>query len=677
MSSPPSTVSDVQQKAQDENPMINQLDQVALSPPQTFSVQTPVLQHSTILDNEDHGHDQDDEEAVTSKYPYLSPDGEAPRRILSSHSLIGENIDDETTPASFRRTSSGFDSELSPFTPTSQEDDSDNGFGVNITNNSITPPLSIQEPPASLSPPLFTTYRSSDSVAESSLKEPVFHQPSPQFHHLQPRTHMIPSIGYGRNHNRVQPSSSSVDATLRAASEKLSVATAGTVFNQHTSSNNSHSLGMGKPFLRPPRAPQSSSLQSSPYRNGPEQLSTLEVARLANSTNTNSGTGGAGHSRVPTDSTNFTFMSALTDATAEYGMPRRRTKSLDETQDTVTRGGDKRRKGPQQNGGNTKRIGRGTPVATEHSTSGVSLPGSILQPILSEGENTPPISILASNLKKPLPAVGQPTLIPSTSSVTEGMCTPIARIEESVLFPPTRSVPRSSLSVSEGMSNDTLSEIRMGLPRITLSPRSSIGDRSPLPPFLHPQIFENNFTEKKVNDAGGKNDSRHPSPSLEATSGSASLMGNGQTRQRHLADSPEAIDVIQNTEKRSILVRMVMNTESFYAASLVMLLVAFGIDLRSLIASLRGVFVGVAILLSTLGQKQLQVSLNFEITLFIDWHCLFSTNSMTPLLFLWSNHVGNSFDPLLQGISCWRSNKLHQHGDKRELSRHPVDRARS
>ncbi|KAG7351927.1 mechanosensitive ion channel [Nitzschia inconspicua] len=511
-------------------------------------MQTPVLQYSGRGDSESDDHHQNDQDYVTPN-AYLSPDGETPRRILSSHSLIGEDIDDETTPASFRRTSSGFDTDLSPFTPTSQEEDCNGGFGVN-KNDSITPPFSIQEPPASLSPPLFTTYRSSDSITESSLKEPIFNA-SPQSHRLEPRTHMYQPIGIGLSRKHKPHISSSVDATLHAASEKLSVVSAGSTFNQN------NNVGNGRIFPRPPRAPHSSSQQSSPYRNGPQQP-IFDVARLADSGNSNNASGGAGHSRVPTDSTNYTFLSALTDATAEYGMPRRRTKSLDEGHDTINRGSDRR---VGQSRGGIGKDGRGTRAALEHGLGGGSLSVSILQPILSEEVSAPPLSIFASNLKKPTPELAQPILPASSASITEGMGVPLAPMGGSVLFPPSISAPIASSSVAEGLSHGSGSQLD-GFPRATFNPRAEALNSSPPPPFLSPRTFDTfpgkelYGEEKELEERLG---TRHP-PSLEATSETTSLECNEQPKQYQLSDvmkssrelSDES-DVIQSIESSQMI----------------------------------------------------------------------------------------------------------------------------
>ncbi|KAG7366030.1 mechanosensitive ion channel [Nitzschia inconspicua] len=509
-------------------------------------MQTPVLQYSGRGDSESYDHHQNDQDDVTPN-AYLSPDGETPRRILSSHSLIGEDIDDETTPASFRRTSSGFDTDLSPFTPTSQEEDCNGGFGVN-KNDSITPPSSIQEPPASLSPPLFTTYRSSDSITESSLKEPTSNA-SPQPHRLQPRTHMYQPSGIGLSRNHKPHNSSSVDATLHESSEKLSVVSAGTTFNQN------NNVGNGRIFPRPPRAPHSSSQQSSPYRNNPQQP-IFDVARLADSGNSNNASGGAGHSRVPTDSTNYTFLSALTDATAEYGMPRRRTKSLDEGHDTMNRGSDRR--GGQNRGG----IGKdGTRAALEQSLGGGSLSVSILQPILSEEVSAPPLSIFASNLKKPTPELAQPILPASSASITEGMGIPLVPMGGSVLFPPSISAPMASSSVAKGMSHGSGRQLDE-FPRATFNPTALAFDSSPSPPFLSPRTFDTfpgkelHGEEKELEERLG---TRHP-PSLESTSETTSVGCNGQPKQYQLSDvmksSRELSDesnVIQSIESNQMI----------------------------------------------------------------------------------------------------------------------------
>ena len=352
-------------------------------PPSSAFTQTPTLPLPQLQPSDD--------DFVTRTPPnnnrssYLSPDnnnyftnehnsggngnGDGVRRILSSHSLVGEDIggyDDmiedptATSPASFHRTTSGitFDADLSPFTPTSQgennylgdydDDDDDNN---NNRTNSITPPLSIQKTPASLSPPLFTNYRSSDSIASSSIDK-VIHTPTQAQHQrLQPRTtqqqqHLQSSVLL--NYTSVSAPNS--------ISGQHSVASAGPPTGGGTGGGGSGTAGGGgrQSFrARPPRAPtttvqQPSSLPSSPaaaaatatkHRNNTNQLQPQlqpqqqpllfdGVGRIEQQQQGQHGH----HTRVPTDGTNFTFLSALTDFTGDYGgLPRRRTMSWDDT----------------------------------------------------------------------------------------------------------------------------------------------------------------------------------------------------------------------------------------------------------------------------------------------------------------------------------------------------------
>jgi hypothetical protein len=419
---------------------------------------------------------------------YLSPDGDTPKRILSYHSLLGEGIDyDDVTPA--REISSGaFDADLSPFTPTSSQGEEQ----AATTTSSITPPRSIQEPPKSLSPPLFTTYRSSDSVSEGggSLGQPKVPKPH-VMQLLQPRTHLQQSLG-----GLMVPSSNkynhSSDSALMPSSGQLSVASAGGT--------------AGGRSRRPPRVPQQfSSLQSSPLvgshthnnahnnnnssssSNNNNNNNNTNNANLTSSRNqpvmelgrqTDSQSGGgppSGHNRIPTDSTNFTFLSALTDdGTGEFLGPRRRTLSWDNGNDyhqqhrtiATTGGGDRSK---VSGTGSTAHRGGGRGGSTRGSTpaaagptavekSPLSLPVSLLQPILNSNNEeasvplAPPVSILASNLRKAPPSSA---FASSSSSVTEGMLRKSAAITPpsfSFLHQP-HLIPSSSSSVTEGMSN--------------------------------------------------------------------------------------------------------------------------------------------------------------------------------------------------------------------------------
>ena len=120
---------------------------------------------------------------------------------------------------------------------------------------------------------------------------------------------------------------------------------------------------------------------------------------------------GRGHKRTSTDATNYSFLSALTDASGgEYTAPRRRTLSWDHN-------GDSKR------GGN---------ALESKSLSGQPTSGSILQPILLPADlidSRPPMSISTSNLQKALPIAPVPsattptrpqskaTLLPAPSSL--------------------------------------------------------------------------------------------------------------------------------------------------------------------------------------------------------------------------------------------------------------------
>jgi hypothetical protein len=272
--------------------------------------------------------------------------------------------------------------------------------------------------------------------------------------------------------------------------------------------------GGGRPSsfrARPPRAPtttaqqqhQPSSLPSSPAAVAPKHKNSNLQPQAAQPQQQQQpllfdGVGrieqqqhGHGHNRIPTDGTNFTFLSALTDFTGDYGLPRRRTMSWDDTHNTShhARSGAATRTAGHRNGNNntttnnhrntTASAGRGAtttgsvtgvaanPTASAYESSptgGNSLPASILQPILMEGESnavvTPPVSILASNLKKPTPSFQSS----SSASVTEGMLIPSSGNDNDDInhgplrpfgFPSTTLVPRSSSQMDDGPQNST------------------------------------------------------------------------------------------------------------------------------------------------------------------------------------------------------------------------------
>lgn len=112
---------------------------------------------------------------------------------------------------------------------------------------------------------------------------------------------------------------------------------------------------------------------------------------------------GRGHKRTSTDATNYSFLSALTDASGgEYTAPRRRTLSWDQNGDSK----------------------RGGTALESKSLSGQPTSGSILQPILlpAELDSRPPMSISTSNLQKalpiaPVPSAATPTRPPSKSTM--------------------------------------------------------------------------------------------------------------------------------------------------------------------------------------------------------------------------------------------------------------------
>jgi hypothetical protein len=468
-----------------------------------FATRTPPSNRNSYLSPDDNHYNE-----------YSGDNGGGVRRILSSQSLVGEDIggyddimeDPTTTTAGFHRTTSAitFDADLSPFTPTSHGDNNgdDDDDGCLNNRNSITPPLSIQKTPVSLSPPLFTNYRSSDSIASSSVDRPISQQQQPhtptqaQHHQLQPRTHL----------QTYMISNSSAGAP-NYISGQHSVASAGPP-------TGGGGGGGGRPSsfrARPPRAPttttqqQPSSLPSSPAAAAPKHKNSNlqpQAAQPQQQPLLFDGVGrieqqqhghGHGHNRIPTDGTNFTFLSALTDFTGDYGLPRRRTMSWDDAHNinhhARSGGGTTARTAGHRNSNNnnttsnhrntTESAGRGAtttgnvtgvaanPTASAHESSptgGNSLPASILQPILMEGESnavvTPPVSILASNLKKPTPSFQSS----SSASVTEGMLIPSSGNDNDDInngplrpfgFPSTMLVPRSSSQMDGGPQTST------------------------------------------------------------------------------------------------------------------------------------------------------------------------------------------------------------------------------
>jgi hypothetical protein len=265
-----------------------------------------------------------------------------------------------------------------------------------------TPPGSIQGPGIlSLSPPLLTTYSSSTNGRENYIS------PQP---HQQSRQSMY-------QHHSTQEES-----------PQLSLPTTPTA---------------QLPRSRPPRGPQ---LPSSEV--GGNNSGHIVFPRPITSIGLESGSGpgpGGGHTRTPTDATNYSFLSSLTDMDASNGgggggrvdctLPRRRTLSWD----------------------NNVGIGAGAAAGTapvgSNSLGGISLPGSILQPILRKEEETectvrPPMSIWASNLRKvsPPPARTSPrrALVPPSLPSREHLHPFLGNLQQNSSSPPNLTIACSS-----------------------------------------------------------------------------------------------------------------------------------------------------------------------------------------------------------------------------------------
>ena len=349
-------------------------------------------------------------------------------RVLSSNSLLGliglegEDSEDVSTTASNNITNTNYagpvmeenqlggggggggkeeeiNVELSPSTRNSQQD-------LDDITLMTTPPGSIQEPGIlSLSPPLLTTYSSSTNGPENYISL----QP-----HQQSRQSMY-------QHHSTQEES-----------PQLSLPTTPTA---------------QLPRSRPPRAPQ---LPSSEV--GGNNSGHIVFPRPITSIGPESGSGagpgpGGGHTRTPTDATNYSFLSSLTEMDAsnlggggggrgiDCILPRRRTLSWD------------------NNVGNGACAAAGAAPVGSNSLGGISLPGSILQPILRKEEETectvrPPMSIWASNLRKvsPPPAKTSPrrALVPPSLPSREKIHPFLGNLQQNSSSPPNLTLACSS-----------------------------------------------------------------------------------------------------------------------------------------------------------------------------------------------------------------------------------------
>ncbi len=305
-----------------------------------------------------------------------SPDDSSlPRRIQSTHSLLGlagleghEESDDEISMGEISVVTEEqeiMDIEVSPTTAASPAENQD----LEDRTCNTTPPGSVQEPGIlSLSPPRLTTY-SLGSVTSASVTESFVLQPRPiqatqrQNHlpHESPRFPPSPKVQQPQLQSQPQPRS------------------------------------------RPPRAPHHHS--TNPSGNNSVSGGPLLVPRaiMGAGPDSASSVSGREHKRTSTDATNYSFLSALTDASGgEYTAPRRRTLSWDQNGDSK----------------------RGGHALESKSLSGQPTSGSILQPILLpvELDSRPPMSISTSNLEKaspiaPVPSAATPTRPPSKSTM--------------------------------------------------------------------------------------------------------------------------------------------------------------------------------------------------------------------------------------------------------------------
>jgi len=298
---------------------------------------------------------------LTKRVDALYPHGMC-SRALSSQSLLGliglEGEDCEDTKSTYVSSSSQKEEkevyvELSPSTRNTPQ-------GIDDVTITTTPPGSVQGPGVfSLSPPLLTTYSSSTTeviALRPRQSRRSRHEHSPQ---ESPQLPEPPTTTVHHHQQQQQPRS------------------------------------------RPPRAPQLPSSLVCGNNNG-QIIFPRAITSIGPGPELGSGAGhGGGHTRIPTDASNCSFLSSLTDTSGgglvDFNLPRRRTLSWDNSAD----------------------IGEGgTGAATTGSSSfeSNSLPGNILQPILRKDEEKedyiarPPMSIWASNLRKASPARTPPTL---------------------------------------------------------------------------------------------------------------------------------------------------------------------------------------------------------------------------------------------------------------------------
>ena len=323
---------------------------------------------------------------LSNEEKHSPDDANLPRRVQSTQSLLGliglegheESEDDEISMAGISAVTEEQEVMDIVVSPTSFASPSE-GQGIEDATCNTTPPGSVQGPGIlSLSPPRLTTYSvgsvTSASITDSFVLQPRQNQSMQRQNHLphtSPRFTRSPLVHQPPLQTQPQPRS------------------------------------------RPPRAPHHSTPGGNNSVGGGPVLMPRAIMGTGSESLSLPGHGG-GHSRTPTDATNYSFLSSLTDASGgEYGAPRRRTLSWD-------------------NNENSKRGGN----AMESKSLGVPTTpgGSILQPILMPADQDstprPPMSISAYNLRKVLPVVHGPTATtptrtyPSSSSKITSLVAP-------------------------------------------------------------------------------------------------------------------------------------------------------------------------------------------------------------------------------------------------------------
>jgi len=381
---------------------------------------------STSPTNDEKNRDEEEKEPMvtpkgtcylSNEEKYSPDEANLPRRVQSTQSLLGlvgleghEESEDESSMGGISAVTEEqevMDIMVSPTTPASPSENHE----IEVATCNTTPPGSVQGPGIlSLSPPRLTTY-SVGSVTSSSVTESFVLQPRPvqstqrQNHipHESPRFSRSPLVQQPQLQHHPQPRSRPPRAP-----------------HHHSATpGGSNSVG-GGPILVP-RAVMGT---------GPESSSI-----------TGTGVISSGHTRTPTDATNYSFLSSLTDVSGgEYSAPRRRTLSWDHN-------------------GESKRGGH---ASDSKSLGGPVSSGSILQPILmpADADSTPrpPTSISTSNLRKALPLKPGPTATtptrPSSSSRNTSLLAPSSLPSRKNLHP---LIEKFHQNVSHGTNSSFIS----------------------------------------------------------------------------------------------------------------------------------------------------------------------------------------------------------------------------